>query len=217
MAAPRGGDPTLSTDTPEKDETRKLLRDWQERGDRDALDVLLQRNMAFVHQRVRQRMGARLRGDAESLDLVQEVALDVLQYGPRFVATDSHQLRGLLIRMVENNLRDRARRRAAAKRDPDRERSRDAPSVDLAANQSGPATQVEGDERRELVRLAVELLDENDRAIVSMHQLEGIPMAEVADMLGIAVTTAHMRYKRALPRLALRIQELYRGESFVES
>ena len=87
----------------------------------------------------------------------------------------------------------------------------------LAANQSGPATQVEGDERRELVRLAVELLDENDRAIVSMHQLEGIPMAEVADMLGIAVTTAHMRYKRALPRLALRIQELYRGESFVES
>ena len=132
--------------------------------------------------------------------------------GPRFVVGDQDQFRGLLARIVENTIRDRARWHGAARRAAARERDLGGASIDLSASRPGPATELAGRERAELLRLAVELLGEHDRDVVRLHQLEGRPMSEVAELLGLHASTAHMRYRRALPRLALVMQELLRGE-----
>ena len=201
--------PAESTPTP--DETLPLLRAWQDHGDRDALGQLLDRNFEFVRAVVRKRLGPLLRDDVQSLDLVQEVALDALEYGPRFRVTTRAQLRALLARMVENNIRDRGRYRNAQKRDLRRQQPMTT-SIDLSASITRPDHRVEKAELRELVRLAVDLLGDEDRRIVRLHQLEGRPMNEVAETLGLKPQTAHMRFQRALPRLAAQVQRLMRGE-----
>ena len=185
------------------DPTHELLRAWQQAGDGGALQELLARNLEWIRERVRLRLGGQLRSREESMDLVQEVALDVLRSGPRFVVGDQDQFRGLLARIVENTIRDRARWHGAARRAAARERDLGGASIDLSASRPGPATELAGRERAELLRLAVELLGEHDRDVVRLHQLEGRPMSEVAELLGLHASTAHMRYRRALPRLAL--------------
>ena len=55
----------------------------------------------------------------ESSDIVQDAALQFLKYGPRFILSDEEKFRALLVRIVENVLRDKhdwfsARRRAIA-------------------------------------------------------------------------------------------------------
>ena len=193
--------------------TPALLRAWADGGERSAVDALLDAHLDFLHREVRRQLGPRLRAQFESMDVVQEVALEVFETGPRFVVEDDRKLRALLARMVRNTIVDRDRWFRAAKRDSGREQRRDAPSVDLTSPRRGPATEIAEQEEAELVRLAVELLDDDDRQVVKLHQLEGVPMAEVAERLELGVTAAHMRYKRALPRLALKMQSLLRGEA----
>lgn len=199
----------MTTQEP-SDPTLALLRAWRDEQDESALERLLEQHLEFVRALARQKLGPRLREHLESMDVVQEVAMEVLRNGPRFVVSDAGHLRGLLARLVENRIRDRARQLRAAKRDVEREDAR--ASIDLSSGGQGPGTVVAESERRELVRLGVELLEEDDRQVVWLHQIEERPMAEVAELLGLKATTAHMRYQRAVPRLALKLQELLRGE-----
>ena len=102
------------------DRTTVLLQQWHD-GDRCALEELLERNLSWLHGYVRQRMGGKLRERLESVDFVQGVAMDVLQYSPRFVVADEAQFRALLGKMLENNLAQKNAWLRAAKRDQDRE------------------------------------------------------------------------------------------------
>src|SRR5690606_40993396 len=95
---------------------------WHE-GDRSALEELLSRNLEWVGQFVRSRLGAQLRQKEETADVVQDACLDILNYGPRFVVPDRTRFRALLGRMVENNLRDKHGYYSAKRRDMQREGS----------------------------------------------------------------------------------------------
>ncbi len=201
---------------PSPDDTHVLLRAWQDDGNRVALGQILERNLEFVYRVVRDRIGSQLRDDLQSSDLVQEVALDVLEYGPRFVVSNRNQLRAILVRMIENNIRDRIRWRHSVKRDADRNRQM-ASSIDLTASTARPEAELEEGELRQLVRLAVGHLGEEDRRIIHLHQLEERPLSEVAERLGLKPQAAHMRYQRALPKLAQKVRLLLRGDLPVDS
>jgi RNA polymerase sigma-70 factor (ECF subfamily) len=196
----------------ERASLRALLDAWRG-GDESALNAILQRYHDWLHQYVRSRMGAHLRRQAESMDVVQEAALEVLRYGPQFVVSSEDDFRALLGRIVENNLRDRGRRMNAARRDSGREQAyTQGMSVDLdAPSVSTPSMQMSRRENEEWMRLAVELMDPDERDVVVMRQSDGMQWEEIGEALGIGKSAARMRFERALPKLALKIQKLKNG------
>jgi DNA-directed RNA polymerase specialized sigma subunit len=65
--------------TDAEDPSADLLRRWQERGDEDALNLLLQREVGLLKQMVHGRMVAGLSGAASTSDVAQEAVLGLLQ------------------------------------------------------------------------------------------------------------------------------------------
>ncbi len=197
------------TDTP----TIELLRAWR-RGDRQALDRLIARNLEWVTSYVHRRLGPMLRRCDETQDLVQEAMADVLVYGPRFEIGDEDQFRGLLARIVENNIRDHHEWLGRARRSPEREEpnlsqtSVERRARDLSA--TTPSQAVDRTERSQWIRLALRMLDPMDRKVIQLREVEKLSFVEVGKLLGVGANAARMRFARAVPRLAQKVTELVR-------
>jgi RNA polymerase sigma factor (sigma-70 family) len=194
--------------------TSELLARWHA-GDAVSLDDLLRQELPFVRQLALRRLGERARTRLDASDCVQEAVIDFLRYGPRVVPADQHQFRGLLARIVENNLHDhddwfRARRRQAAREQP--LDSAAVLSLDPAmAQPSSPSTGASRDEQRAWVRLALELIEPRDRRLLVRRDWDRASFAEIGAELGIDENAARSRWVRAVGRLADRIVELRSG------
>ena len=101
-------------------DTNDLLERWRA-GDAEALGALLDRDVSWIRAYVRRHMGEHLRAGDDTDDFVQEAAIAVLRYGPRFVMNDRGHFRGLLAKITLNVLRSRHRELYALKRTPERE------------------------------------------------------------------------------------------------
>lgn len=195
------------------DETRILLQRWHG-GDREAIDALVARDLPWIREFVARRLGPLLRGRGETLDYVHDALIDVLAYVPRFVTGDRANFRALLARMLENHLRDAHDHHAAAKRSPLRERPMPSDSVlDLDQRQQGvpqPSSVAAQNEYAAWVRLAIELLDREDRQVLLLREWHGLDFAAIAEHLGIQENAARMRFQRALPKLAKKLEAIRR-------
>jgi DNA-directed RNA polymerase specialized sigma24 family protein len=58
------------------------------------------------------------------------------------------------------------------------------------------------------VRLAIEFLAPEDRQILILRLWRELPLAEIGAQLQVSVKAAHMRFVRAMPRLAAKVQAL---------
>ena len=196
-------------------DTKRLLEQWHA-GDVQALHALLSKHHDWIHERVHQRLGNELRARAETGDYVQDVVLEVLQYVPRFLVADGEKLRALLATMVENVLRDRSDWHSAKRRTIARERPLPPDTVlhvDLPRERvETPTTAAHRNEQEAWVRLALELLEPDDRALVVMREMEGLPFREIASRLSISDDSAERRYKRAFQRLSFKVKALRRGD-----
>lgn len=197
--------------------TRDLLLRWHA-GDLAALGELVAQEQAWITERVHQRLGAQLRARADTQDLVQHTLLEVLRAGPRFVVDDRTHLRALLARMVENSICYHARFHRQQKRDMRRDMplpgSGDSASVlDLAppATTPGPATAAASNDTRDWVRLALELLEPEDRNVIQWREYDGLPFAAIAERLAITEAHARVRFQRALPKLGKLLAKLRNG------
>lgn len=194
--------------------TDVLLR-RSHQGDRAAFDALLAANLDWVCRRVRDRLGPLLRAKGETQDYVQDVVVDVLRSGPRFVTADQAQFRALLCRIVENVLSDRwhglhAQRRAVTREQPlqsDTVLGLDAPS----SGTTRPGEAAARAEEAEWIHLAMELLPAADRQILWLREWSGWTFPDIAKELGIAEDAARMRFQRAVPRLAEQLELLRTG------
>ncbi|HZN59596.1 MAG TPA: sigma-70 family RNA polymerase sigma factor [Planctomycetota bacterium] len=195
-------------------ETVDLLRRWHE-GDAQALDTLLRRELPWIEQRVRTRLGSALRARAETQDFVQQALLEFLRYGPRFLVADRAQLRALLARIAENVLRGAHDHFAARRRALHRERPLPSDSVlfldGAAARPQSPSQQLAAAEEEARVRLALELLDPADNEVLVLRDWGDLSHAEIGRRLDISEDAARMRYARAVSRLAVLVQAIAHG------
>lgn len=198
-------------------ETAELLLRWAN-GDDRALADLVARDAPWIERQVRARLGDRLRQRVDTQDIVQSTLLTILRTGPRFVCSDRAHLRALLARMVENTIRGEAHHHTAGKRDVRREARAvaDATRTVLILDQRTAAVTDPGQaaakaETRDWLRLALELLEPDDRNAILWREFDGLPFAEVAARLGMAEDAARMRFARALPKLAAKLRALRAG------
>lgn len=194
---------------PAADDTLELLRRWHG-GDLEAVARLVERDREWVEARLRRRRIAR--GDGDTHDDCQDLMLRVLRYAPRFVCANRSQFRGLLARMIENLVVDRARGR------PGREiafASLTESRLDLtlgAGHATDPGDAAARDEDRAWLRLGLEFLGDVDRDVVRQRHFEEREFAAIASSVGSSEDAVRMRYQRALLRLATIVQRLRGGE-----
>jgi RNA polymerase sigma-70 factor (ECF subfamily) len=198
----------------EDSETLQLLQRWHD-GDQDALQTLIERDLPWIEQHVRRRLGPVLRAKGETQDYVQDAMIEVLEYAPRFVSASQSRFRNIVARIIENMLRDRndwykAKRRAFSKERPiptdsvlnldQPQRSVTRPSENAGVSESGA-----------MVRLALELLEPEDRKVILLRQWNEMSFPEIGAELGITADSARMRFTRGLPRLGMKLVELRSG------
>lgn len=195
--------------------TLTLLQRWHS-GDDKALEALLVRHRTAVQGLIRQRLGGFLRQRESTDDFLQEVMLQVLRDGPRFQIADDRHFQALLARIVENVIRDRHGYHTAARRSPRFERPVSGDSILTLdrprAAVTTPSEALDQRERQAWVRLALELLEPEDRRLVVAREFDGVPYAELGAELGTSEDAARMRHQRALVKLSKKVGELRRGE-----
>jgi RNA polymerase sigma-70 factor, ECF subfamily len=195
------------------DPTRGLMDRWNA-GDETALEQLLQLHGDWLRHHVRVRLGPAMRSRLESMDIVQDTLLEFFKSGPRFIVENAAQFRGLMSTVIENRIRDRRDWFSAQCRAMQRE-ERHGSIADLSVgghSRSQPDTKAAQNEWEAFVRLAVMLLDPDDRDIIVLRQWQDLQFDEIGKKLGIEPDAARMRFNRALPRLAARVDELRRGK-----
>ena len=194
--------------------TAALLKRWH-LGDRESLEALLERHLPWIKQHVRRRLGSGLRRKTESGDIVQDAVIQFLDYCPRIQVSDESLFRALMVRIVENVLRDkndwfRAQRRAIA-------RERPLPSDTIlvldppAGGVRSPSRAADRNEQEAWIRLGIELLGEKDREVIVRHDWGGESFVTIGRDLGSTPDAARMRYNRAVERLGATVGALRRG------
>jgi len=185
-------------------------------GDDAALQQLIADHLPWIEARVRKRLSPAVRQEGDTHDFVHEALIEVLRDGPRFAVENPAAFRGLLARIVENTLIDRQRYMHREQRDRRRQCALPTDSVLLLDGQAksvtAPSAHAERGEQQAWLRLALELLDPDDREAIRLRDWEELSFAVAGERLGISEEAARKRYHRALPRLAQKLELLRRGK-----
>lgn len=198
---------------PHESITRRLQRARD--GDAEALRALVTDHLPWIEAHVRRRLtpGARAAGDTQ--DFVQEAMLEALRDGPRFSVDNAAAFRALLARIVENNIVDRVRWLQRGCRDQRKQRALPSDSVlhlDAPVRSiTEPPDRADRNEQQAWLRLALELLEPDDREVIRLRDWDGLSFPDLGARIGISEEAARKRYLRALPRLAQKLEVLRLG------
>lgn len=186
---------------PDDERSFELLRRVQQ-GEREAFAELYARHRDPLLFAVRVRLGAGLRSQLESEDILQSVFRDVLSDIQRFEPRGSGSLARWLHTCVLNKIRSKAEHFGARKRAgtlPLGESQAEA----LAAPASGLGYR--DGERWERLERALEHLGAQAREAVLLRSVEGLSNEEAARALGTTPAAASKLYTRALARLGIAL------------
>ena len=166
-------------------------------GDREAFDTLVTRHQASVFRLARYLIGTR----DEAEDVLQQTFLSAWQGAPGFRGESS--IRTWLLTIARNAALTR-RMRAA------REPIDETPLEDLGlrAGWGGPDPEqlAVAAEQRDRLAVALASLVPEEREILTLRDLEGIPGDEVATMLGLSLAAMKSRLHRARLSLAAAVR-----------
>jgi len=196
-------------------ETSIHLSRWHE-GDRESLNILLEKHLPWIREQVHYKLGDKLRKRMETGDVVQEAVLQFLKFAPKIQTRSETCLRSLLLKIAEHVLYDKSDWFSAKRRNIAMEQPLPSDTVlflDFKADTKGtPSRLAMENEREAWIRLGVELLNFEDRRVVVLRDWDYLSFPEIAKQLGITSDAARMRYKRAVERLAETVGDLRRGE-----
>jgi RNA polymerase sigma-70 factor (ECF subfamily) len=168
---------------------------------RRALDMgaVFDENFDYVWNTLR-RFGVR---EADLEDLVQDVFLKIYVRSADYDSTRPLRpwLFGFAYR-VAADYRRLARHRVEAHSGP----------RDVAAAQPSVDERIESHEERILVRQALESVDLDRRAVLILHDLDELPVPEIADALGIPLNTAYSRLRLARADFAAAAKRLRKSQ-----
>ncbi len=174
------------------------------RGDTAAYETLVRRHTARLYSLIYHMTGNR--EDAE--DLVQSVFIRAYQSLRRFHGHSAFYtwIYRIAVNASINFLKKRRRRQALSLDDLDQAVERDPDYVDLVARDN-PVRDTTRGELKEKLNAALQTLSDKHRAVVVMHDIEGVPHDEIARRLGISAGTVRSRLFYARQLLQSQLSE----------
>jgi RNA polymerase sigma-70 factor (ECF subfamily) len=165
-------------------------------GDAAARDELCARYLPRLHRWAHGRLPASARGALDTVDLVQDTFMQVLQRLDEFEARHEGAFQGYLRTTLMNRILDEIRR--AQRRGPAESLDLDAPGRDPS-----PLEEAIGSETLQRYEAALERLSAGDRDAIIMRIEMGCGYAEIMSALEKpSLAAAQMTVSRALVRLA---------------
>lgn len=158
-------------------------------GDRSAFDELVRRHARRVYGICLRYFG----NAADAEDAAQETFVAVLRRASTFNGASAFTT--WLYRVATNACNDIARKRARRPRNA-------GTDVAQLADVADPDDVLANRELRLELRTALQSLEPEQRHAVVLHDVAGLPYADIADRLGVAVGTVKSRIHRGHARLA---------------
>jgi RNA polymerase sigma-70 factor (ECF subfamily) len=155
-------------------------------------------------------MGKELRSKLESIDIVQDVLINVFRDLNGFTYRSEGDFLRWLSRLVENRIRGKVTKLHAGKRDIRKEVRLDSREQTTAGGFVGTAGPIEVttpsvimSRREDLTRLekAIDALKPEYREIIVLTKIEGLSYKEIADRLGKSDEAVRKQVSRALEAL----------------
>jgi RNA polymerase sigma-70 factor (ECF subfamily) len=196
----------------EPDRDHQDLLDRLATGDREALARLFALHRDRLRRMVEFRLHPRLLRRIDPDDVLQDAYLDAVQRIDSYSQQKDPSCYLWLRLIVAQTLVDLHRRHLGAKiRSANQEvslsrfagpaLSAESMSFHLTGGLTSPSAAAERAETSQVLREALDAMDEIDREVLVLRHLEDLGNAEVAQILGLQPSAASNRYVRALGRL----------------
>lgn len=162
-------------------------------GDRKAFERLFGIFRERLERAVTARLGAELRAAMQTEDILQETALRALRSIGHFEWREEDSFLRWLLGIAEHILRDQA----------DKQRLRRAGPLppDQQATTASPSAASRREERLVRLEKALGVLPEEQREVILLARIDGLPVAEIARRLGLTPNAVSQRLWRALRKL----------------
>lgn len=191
------------------------LTEQAARGDRAALDRLLELYLPELEAFVHRRAGKPLRANESVSDIVQSVCREVLQHADRFRHPSEVAFKQWLYTTALRKISGRLDFYRAQKRDQARVQEFAAGSVDAAASQvlafyesfSTPSRHLMVREEAERIEQAFGQLSEEQREVVTLAHVMGLSRAEIGERMGKSEGAVRVLLHRALARVSQILAE----------
>jgi RNA polymerase sigma-70 factor (ECF subfamily) len=188
----------------------RILVENAARGDRQAVEVLLQRYLPGLHAFVRLRAGQLVGAKESSSDLVQSVCREVLEHIETFRYPSEGAFKHWLYTTALRKILHKHEYYRAEKRDVLREvqqssgsnSSGDAAALNAYQTFSSPSGQAIVREELERIELAFEKLPDEYREVIVLAKVVGLSRSEIGERIGKSEGAVRILLHRALARLA---------------
>lgn len=172
------------------------------RGDRDAVERLIERHLPRLHAFVRIRLGDRVRAREASMDVVQSVCRELLAATPQFSFRGEERFRDWLFTSALNKIRDKHRFHGRDKRDAAHETPHDGDDLLHAASYLTPSVDAIGRETATALAAALAELSEDHREVITLARIVQLPHEVIAESMGRSEPAVRQLLVRALLHLS---------------
>jgi RNA polymerase sigma-70 factor (ECF subfamily) len=189
-------------------EAEEKLFEAAARGDRSALDEMLQSYLPQLHAFVHARLGPQLRAHESSLDVVQSVCRELCEVRAGFDFRGEDRFRAWLFTAALNKVRERHRQLHSRKRDVARLEPVFDPGASTAmANLLTPSQEAIGHEAAQAIGAALAALTEEHREVITLARIVRLPHRVIAEVMERSEEATRQLLGRAMMRLARELRQ----------
>ena len=200
--------PSSETSLAELEDRELVLRAQNQ--DLDAYDELMRRYQSRIYSLLYNMTS----NNEDAEDLMQEVFLKGYQSLPKFQGKSSFYtwIYRIAVNRAINYVKKRRRRYAMSLDNTDLGLERDDAYLELSSRHT-PFRAAKLSELQERLNAAVQTLSEKHRAVVVLHDIEGVPHDEIARIMGCSSGTVRSRLFYARQQLQAQLSDLMHYES----
>ena len=196
------------TEGPDDDDDRRMATRASQ-GDPVSIEQLLVRYVPRLRAFLRAQIDAEQRLQESVSDLVQSTCRELLQAGPDFAWQGEERFRSWLFTAALNKIRMRRRSQRAQKRQHGRETGADMSAVpDAQGACCSPSREAIAAEVSDNMNLALERLKPDQREVIALARLAGLPILEVAHVMGRTESAIRTLLSRSLVALASELDRI---------